>query len=300
MVDPHHHFLLDVPEDPHPWLCAGDPPEAVARLLGDIAPVRRPYGVEDFLGDCRTSNVVKSVHVEFATHSADPTEETRRVQAIADRHGYPHGIVGFARLEEPGVREVLEEHARHPNTRGIRQNLNWDPDPGLRFAREDHLRDAGWRRGFALLGRHGFSFDVQVWPHQLVGVGELASAFPDTQFVLDHAGMPRVSGGAPPDVWRAGVAALAACANVAVKISGIGMLDHRWTVESIRPLVAATIEGFGVERCMFASNFPVDKLYSDYETLVKAFETIAYDLGLSHDERDALFYGTAARVYRLV
>jgi predicted TIM-barrel fold metal-dependent hydrolase len=90
---------------------------------------------------------------------------------------------------------------------------------------------------------------------------------------------------------------LAACPNVAVKISGLGMLDHLWTVESLRPLVLETIDAFGTERSMFASNFPVDRLYRDYATLWRAFEAIVY--GASEAEKAALFRGNAERIYRL-
>ena len=90
---------------------------------------------------------------------------------------------------------------------------------------------------------------------------------------------------------------LVACPNVAVKISGLGMLDHRWTVESLRPLVLETIDAFGTERSMFASNFPVDRLYRDYATLWRAFEAIVH--GASEAEKAALFRGNAERIYRL-
>jgi len=90
---------------------------------------------------------------------------------------------------------------------------------------------------------------------------------------------------------------LAACPNVAVKISGLGMLDHHWTVESLRPLVLETIDAFGTERSMFASNFPVDRLYSDYATLWRAFEAIVQ--GASDAVKAALFRANAERIYRL-
>lgn len=125
---------------------------------------------------------------------------------------------------------------------------------------------------------------------------ELAEAYPDTQIILNHTGM-QVDGPDHFDRWREGLADLAAAPNVACKISGLGMGDHEWTVESFRPYVESAIEAFGVERCMFASNFPVDKLFSTYAELFDAFREITRDY--SRDERLALFHDNAARFYRL-
>jgi predicted TIM-barrel fold metal-dependent hydrolase len=93
------------------------------------------------------------------------------------------------------------------------------------------------------------------------------------------------------------MALLAQCPNIATKISGLGMVDHHWKVESIRPFVLEAIDLFGVERCMFASNFPVDKMFSDYDVLWNAFRTIT--AGFAAAERAALFHDNAARFYRL-
>ena len=126
----------------------------------------------------------------------------------------------------------------------------------------------------------------------------LARAHPDTVIVLNHAGMfadrDRVAGWA---TWRDGIAALAACENVAVKISGLGMLDHAWTVESIRPYTLEIIDRFGTARVMFASNFPVDRLYSDYSTLWRAY--LAVVAGASEAEKAQLFRRNAERIYMI-
>jgi len=296
MIDAHHH-LYDLEESPYPWLQLQDPPQI---FVGDLRPVMKTYGIEDYLADCRPCGVQKSVHVEVGWDPADPVGETRWLQAVADRHGFPHGIVASAHLHESGAADVLERHCESANMRGVRQMLLSHPDPLYDLAeRADLLTDPTWRAGFALLERHGLSFDLQVFPHQMGDAADLAASFPGTQIVLDHAGLPieRERGGLGR--WRAGMRGLAAHPNVAVKISGLGQVDHHWTLESVRPLVAETLEIFGVERCLFASNFPIDGLYSDYATVISSFETIVGELGLGEAERDALFYANAERVYRL-
>lgn len=296
MIDAHHH-LYNLEENPYPWLQLAEPPQL---FVGDLRPVMKTYDIEDYLADCRPSGVQKSVHADVGWDPSDPAGETRWLQGVADRHGFPHGIVASAHLHEEDVAEVLERHCEFANIRGIRQMLLAHSEALFDLAaRADLLTDPQWRAGFALLGRHGLSFDLQVYPHQMADSADLAASFPDTQIVLNHAGLPikRESGGL--ERWRAGMRGLAAHANVAVKISGLGQVDHDWTVESIRPIVAETIEIFGVERCLFASNFPIDSLYSDYRTLISSFETIVFELGFSEAESDAVFYANAERVYRL-
>lgn len=127
---------------------------------------------------------------------------------------------------------------------------------------------------------------------------QLARAHPDIQIVLNHAGM-FVDRDSPAGyrAWREGLKTLAACPNVAVKISGLAMFDHHWTVESLRPYVLETLDTFGVERAMFASNFPVDRLFGSYDALWQAYARIV--AGASDDERRQLFVANAERIYRI-
>ena len=141
------------------------------------------------------------------------------------------------------------------------------------------------------------SFDVQVYYQQMPDVAAMARRNPDVQFILDHAGMAAERDAAGITGWRQGMRLLADCPNVAVKLCGYGMLDLHWTVDSIRPFVLEPIDWFGKERCMFASNFPVDRLMATYDRLWNAYREIA--AGCSADESHALFYANAERIYRL-
>lgn len=292
IVDPHHH-LYDLDHYRYPWLQDGVKPAA----FGDYRAICRNYLLEDFLADCRNQNVVKSVHLDVGFDPADPVGETRWLQGLADTHGFPHGIVGYADLAQPDVRAALEGHLAHANFRGIRQSLNYHPDPAKTYlSRPGVSREAGWRRGFALLHGLGLSFDLQIYYPQMDEAYDLARTFPDTQIILNHTGM-QIDGPSHFDAWRQGMARLAQAPNVACKISGLGMGDWHWTIESIRPYVLAAIDAFGIGRCMFASNFPVDKLFSSYDAIFDAFKTITRDF--SSEERRAFFHDNALRYYRL-
>ena len=291
IVDAHHH-LWDVQARSYPWLSGPPFPPSVA---GNVGPLARNYLVADFRADAADYDLRKSVHIDGGC--ADRVAETAWVQELADRAGLTVAIVAGARLHEPDFPAQLEAHMAHAGFRGVRHILNWDPDPALTFTdRADLITDSAWLAGFALLGRHGLSFDLQIYPWQLPAAAELASRFPDTLIILNHAGMPLHQRDAGLETWQRGIRAFASRPNTAVKISGLGMVDWHWTTESIRPLVLETIDVFGVDRSMFASNFPVDRLYSSFATLYRAFENIVADF--SPDEQHLMFAANAENFYR--
>jgi predicted TIM-barrel fold metal-dependent hydrolase len=296
IIDPHHH-LWDLDRHDYPWLRPETPHPA-----GDLTPICQSYRLDDFLADAAGLELEKSVHLQAEIDRSDPVKETAWLQAVADEpgsRGFPHGIVAFADLADPKVEATLERHCRYANMRGIRYILNYEAGEPLYCAtdRGDWLRDAQWRKGYALLAKYGLSFDLQIFWQQMADALDLARTFPDTQIILNHTGMTRKRDRAYVESWRNGMRTLAAAPNVAVKISGLSMFHHDWTPALIRPFVLDTIEIFGVERCMFASNFPVDKLHADYRAIWRAFGQITANF--SEPERRALFLYNAARFYRL-
>jgi predicted TIM-barrel fold metal-dependent hydrolase len=294
LIDPHHH-LWDLEHNRYPWLQTRP---LAPRLEGDIEPIAKTYVIKDYLADVRNQNVIKSVHVECGWDSDDPVGETAWLQSVADKYGFPHGIVARAELDASDIEEILEGHAQYRNARGIRHIVCWHRDPIKSYvSRPDLLTDRQWRHGFGLLQKFGFSFDLQLYPSQMAEGADLAQSHPETLIILDHAGMPVERDEEGIQTWRQGLRGLAAAPNVVVKISGLGAFDWHWTVDSIRPFVLETIETFGISRCMFASNFPVDRLYSDFDKLYAAFHSITHDF--SESEKRMLFHDNAARFYRL-
>jgi L-fuconolactonase len=232
------------------------------------------------------------------------------------------GIVGFADLRNGGsTREILEAHIRAGGGRfrGIRQCTPYDPDPFFTHpypAPIARMSDEAFRQGFACLQPLNLSFDAWLYYHQVDELIALARAFPGTSICLEHTGGPlgiRSYKGKRDEVfsaWSKGVRALAECPNVVVKLGGMGMVANGWgfhtkteppssreLAEAWKPFVETCIEAFGASRCMFESNFPVDKGSYSYSIFWNACKLLAKEA--SSAEKAALFHDTAARFYRL-
>lgn len=282
-------------------------------------------------------NIVSTIYVECgsmyrasgpeALRPVGETEFVNGVAAMSASGGYGParvgaGIVGFADLllgEQ--VRPVLEAHqAASERFRGIRHAAGWDASPQVRNSHtqppEGLYELAAFREGFAQLAPLGMTFEAWQYHHQLPAVTELARAFPDTTIILNHFSGPLGIGpyaGQRDQIfatWRQDLAELARCPNVVAKLGGLVMPvngfdfhkaskppDSETLAATTRDWYLHTIDCFGPERCMFESNYPVDKASVSYGVLWNSFKRLA--TGFSAEEKAALFRDTAERVYRL-
>lgn len=292
------------------------------------------YLLDDLMADLGGGHrVVSTVFVECSAMYRQggppelrPVGETEFVETVAKVAPGPvavaAGIVAHADLTLGArVAEVLEAHLAASPTRfrGIRHSAAWDASPaigGYMSPPPGLLLDTRFREGFACLGRYGLTFDAWLYHTQLPELADLARAFPDVTIILDHIGGPLHIGpyagqrDAVFQAWQRGIAGLASCPNVVVKLGGLGMAigGFGWQdrpappgsaelAQAMAPYYLWCIEQFGVDRCMFESNFPVDRRSYSYTVLWNAFKRITQ--GFSAQERAALFYDTATRMYRL-
>jgi predicted TIM-barrel fold metal-dependent hydrolase len=212
--------------------------------------------------------------------------------------GWPSANVAHADLADPDAGALIARLALFPATRGIRQQLHWHENPQYRFApRPDVMNDRDWRRGLAMLADHGLLFELQIFASQMMDGAGLARAFPDVVFVLEHAGMLEDMSPQGWQRWREGMSALAECPNVNVKLSGLGTFVHACRADVTGPIVSETVAMFGADRCCYGSNFPIEKLWTDYATLYRTFRGAISHLG--EGEQAAILHDTAARLYRL-
>lgn len=293
-VDAHHHFQ-DIENHYYPWLCDPDRPP---QLEGDLSPIRRNYLPEDYHADMNSVKLIKSVHVQNGWNPADPVGETGWLQRLAAKGGFPHAIVAFADLAAPNVETVLQAHCEYPNMRGIRQILNWHADPKFRVAsRAGIMDDAQWRRGFSLLARFGLSFDLQIYWPQMAAAYRLARDSPETLIILNHFGMPIDRSSLGIADWSQALTQLAQAPNVMIKLSGFGLGNPSWTNVDIVPLLLRAIDIFGVDRVMFGTNLPVDRLFSSATAILDACLCSVADF--SQQERHAMLVANAERGYRI-
>jgi predicted TIM-barrel fold metal-dependent hydrolase len=292
IVDAHHHLWDLTTSSNYPWLQGAPSSDG---MLGDLTSIQRSYLLPEYLTDTSSYELVQSVHVEAVPE--DAIVETRWLQSIADKNGFPLGIVAHVELNHPKAEAALAAQFEFANIRGVRQILNWHANSKFTFTPNDLLTDGKWLTGFGLLKKYNLSFDLQLYPGQMSKALKLAQKYPETLIVINHAGMPVDRDPDGIKLWQSGMKCLAAAHNIVVKISGLGMVDHNWTTESIRPFVRNTIEEFGIDRVMFGSNFPVDKIYSSFDTLYTAFEQIVVDF--DEAEKDKLFRANALGWYRL-
>jgi predicted TIM-barrel fold metal-dependent hydrolase len=283
-VDTHVHFSdLQDPNLYYAWLQPG----WKHPILGDIEGIQaQRYWADEYVAETRFSNVSKSIHVQAALGIKDPVEETKWLQAFADRLGHPHGIVAEVHLAQPDAEEVIERHMAYPNMRGVRD-----------FGSGDYPLDPTWRAGYAHLEKHGLVACLDSSPETYHQIKSLAAAFPNTTISLDHAGFPRKRDSEYFAFWKQELTSLAEAPNVVIKISGLGMCDPKWTVDSWRPWVMTCIEAFGVERSFFGTNWPVDRLYSSYPDVLNAYEELIS--GFSEAEQVAMFSANAERIFRV-
>jgi predicted TIM-barrel fold metal-dependent hydrolase len=290
VVDGHHHIWRQADL---PWLMGPMQP----RIFGPYEPIRRDYPIEEFRADLNGLGVVKSVYVQTNWAPDAYEDEAAWVQQTADRTGWPHAIVAYADVGAEDVRPQLDRLSRYPLVRGARMQLHWHKNPEYRFAsRPDLAADSKIQRNVARFADYGLTFDLQVFAPQMADAANLAESCPKVTFVLQHAGMLQDLSTAGRAEWRAGMVRLAACPNVMTKLSALGTFLHRNDPKHVADVVRETVRVFGPERCLFGSNFPIEKLWTTYRGLVDAY------LGAVKSNprhRDAIMRDTAMRVYRI-
>jgi predicted TIM-barrel fold metal-dependent hydrolase len=289
IVDAHHH-VWDPARNYHPWL-RDQPP--IPFRYGDYSSIRGRYLPSDYLADAQPWQITASVYVETEWDPTDPTGELDYVATLMRASQVPSVAVAQAWLDRGDAAAVLESHATRSFVRSVRHK----PRANQRAAdgAPGGMTDAKWRDGFRRLAPLGLRFDLQTpWWH-LAEAARLAADFPDTQIIVNHAGMPVDRTAEGLRGWRLALQRVADCPNVAIKISGIGQAGQPWTVAANRDIVLTAIELFGVNRCMFASNFPVDRICADFATIYGGFQEIVADF--ADDEQEALFADNARRIY---
>ena len=297
IVDAHHHLWdLNNEHTKYSWLMVTEG-EA---FFGDYGAIRKSYLLEDYIKDAQNQNLIKSVHVQAEHDDDKPINETAWLQSLADNHSskLPNAIVAFADFSKDNIVEILDGHQEYKNTRGIRQILSFNKEePKYSHASEDFMKNTTWVENFKNIRNRNLSFDIQIYKHQMKDASDLANKYDDVLFILNHTGEPCYQTEEYIQSWEENMKKLAKCENVAAKISGLGMFDPQWTIDSTRIFVEKTIQIFGIDRCMFASNFPVDKIFNTFDNYWESFKEITKNY--SENDKKLLFSSNAEKFYRI-
>jgi L-fuconolactonase len=278
IVDAHHH-LWDLGVRDQDWITGPA-----------LAPLRRDFLLADFRPLAEANGVTASIVVQTVTVPG----ETPELLALAAASDLIAGVVGWADLTAPDIADRIAALTGMPGGGklvGLRHQVQNEPDPDW-LTRPDVLR------GLTAVAEAGLAYDLVITSGQLGQATRAAAAVPGLRFVLDHLGKPPIAAGAT-EPWQTDLRGLAALPNTSAKLSGlVTEADwHRWQVADLRPYAEAALEGFGPARLMFGSDWPVCTLAVSYPGVLQAARDLT--AGLSPAEREAVFSGTASRIYGL-
>lgn len=282
-IDSHHH-LWDLEKLEYAWLAEEDPEET--EVLGDYSSIRKTYSITDLLDDFSESNVIKSVHLQANYSGPDNLEETKWLSNLADTHDFPHAIVAFTDLMSEDAEKELEKHCEYSRMRGVRT-----------FYTGEQLLEPQFNKGLRALEDRNLIYDLHALKDDMEHALTMANNNPNLQIILGHAGLPLERTKEYFDEWKKSLEVLAKADNVAIKISGLGMADHNWDTNSIKEWVLSCIEVFGVDRCMFGSNWPVDSIYSSYTELIEAYKEVID--AFSTEDKISLLSANVEKYYRV-
>ena len=293
IVDAHHHLWDLQGHINYDWLVH---PEH--NWLGNYSAIQRTYLAPEYLRDTALHNVIGTVAIEAECDRSQQVAETKWFSEVSEQYGLPSVIVAHAWVDTPNAEDILAQQVQYKRVRGIRTKpiIAATPTDSVK-GQPRSLQDPKWIEGLALLEKYNLSWDLRLpWWHLKEGA-EVAACYPNMNIILNHTGYPWHRDVASMQGWREGMQALADLPNVSCKISGLCVSDRPWTLEENGPIIRETINMFGVERCMFASNFPVDSLKGSWDYIYTQFKRSVADLPMPDQLK--LFAQNAIRIYRI-
>ena len=277
IVDAHHH-VWDLTVRDQTWITSG------------LKKIRKNFALDDLAPLAAESGIYATVLVQ----TIPVADETPELLALAASSDFVAAVTGWVDLTAPSIRDDLSRLMEGPGgsaLRAIRHPVQGEADP-------DWLCRKDVRRGLSAVADAGLVYELLILPHQLAAAEQTVAALPNARFVLDHGAKPPIASG-HLEPWAGSLRKLAALPNVACKFSGL-VTEARWTtwtVEDLRPYVEILLNAFGPERLLFGSDWPVCLLAAEYAEVLAASQQLT--AALSPAERDAVFAGTARKIYGL-
>lgn len=290
IIDSHMH-IWDLSFGKFAWLCS---PENES-FLGDYSPLKQNYLIPDYRHDSRNFPIEKAVYVQAGWDSTDPIGEAKWISEIND--GLFGAIISYANLTHESISQQLEELSQYSLVRGIRQIIAWHTNAFLRGTEQNYLENPLWRKHFALLEKHRFVFDMQIFPEQIDSAYKLIKNHPNIPVIIEHILQPIAYDTHTLKKWKKGLTKLAQLPNTFIKLSGMNLFVHDCAFTQFKQLFETCVEHFSTKRSMIGSNFPVEKLFLTFDQLFEQFMQVIAQY--SAVEQNDLLYQTAKEVYRI-
>ena len=292
IIDAHHHFW-DLSLNKNPWL---NSKKQIPFRYGNYASICKNFLISDYKKISKNHNIVKTVHMETEWDQNDPVGETKWLHKLFDETGFPNAIVGQAWFNRSDIDQVLHGHKQFPLIRSIRHKPKTSSSPDSKnISIKGTLSDPLFRQGYSLLKKYKLHYDLQIpWWH-LDEATKLAIDFPDTLIILNHTGLPSDRSKNGLNKWKNNLEQFAEQPNTTLKISGICVPNQKWTINLNKQIILDAINIFGYNRCMFASNFPVDGVLATFDEIYNGFKEIT--LGMKEDQIKCLFHDNAIKYY---
>lgn len=292
LVDAHFHFW-DLSMNKHPWLCGEDEPQF---FLGAYDALKKNFLPSDYQEVSQKFEITKLIHCEAEWDRQDQVGETNWLEELYQQTGWPNALVAHAWLDDPRLEEILEQHCQSSLMRGIRSKPVTSLTPmDSKPQGKRSLQDPAWQHGYGLLAKFGLRYDLRVPCWHLAEAKPILSKHDDIPVVVNHLGFPWDRSEEGLNLWRTNMREIAQLPFVHLKISELGLKDQPWRLEDNRRVILEALDIFGVERCMWASNYPVAGLRIGYQDQVEKIKTI---LNICTDEeRHTIFHDNAIKFY---
>jgi|TARA_R110002167_G_scaffold184717_1_gene385222 predicted TIM-barrel fold metal-dependent hydrolase len=296
VVDAHMH-LWDFESGNYPWLS-----ENLAggeKMIGNYDSIKKNYFPDDYNKDIKNTSVSKCVHIQVFGYPNNPSQETVWLQKLSEKHRIPNAIVGYVDLQDENIENEINKHLKCDNFRGIRNVLSYHSgDEDLRMINDRKIMSSpSWLNGFSFLDKHNLSFDVQIFDEQIDDLIAVADRFKNVPIIINHLAWPTDLSTKGFENWKSRIKQASSLPNIHIKISGFGCVFKSISSDVISPYISTCIEFFGVDRCMWGSNFPVESIFSSYsKSLDSVVESIS---SLSEDDKSKVMKLNAENFYKI-
>jgi len=289
IIDSHHHIWKQSDIE---WLQG----EIQPRIFGDYTSIKKDYLIDDYIEDVLDFGVKKSVYIQCNWPIDKYHEEAKFIDDSYNKSGWPNAFIGYCNLLDPNAPEMLDRLFDYPLTKGIRMQLHWHEQELYSFASSpDIIEEKIFNNNFEYLAKKDSIFELQVFQSQLNHTKNLLSRFPDTTFVLQHAGMPHDLSNSGWNEWEIFMESLVEHDNVFIKLSGLGTFINKNDPEFISSIIQKVLAIYPSSRCLFGSNFPIEKIWCNYGDIINAYRMATNSLSTS--DQINIFHNTASKVY---